>query len=173
MSTTPRAAPSLRVLAAVLREARELLGRSPEQVAAVLGVSGRTIRRLEAGLSRPRYLTLETLASYYAIDAALLHQLVDWAALSDSELEAALRVLAGTEAGLILPDDAGESAEEIAIRLSRRGGGRLAAAQRGGGDPETLGLIEDFLALDRRRRTMARALVRELRLAHEREVSQR
>ena len=38
------------VLGEVLRRAREGLNRSPEQVGALVGISGRTVRRLEAGM---------------------------------------------------------------------------------------------------------------------------
>ena len=77
----------MEVLGLVLTEARELLARSPEQVGAATGLSGRTIRRLEAGLSRrPHTTTLEVLAEYYALDAELLHQLVAWSELDGGKL---------------------------------------------------------------------------------------
>src|SRR5579862_10154 len=57
------------VLGHVAREGRLFLGESPEQVGGSIGVSGRTIRRLETAESarRPRDITLRTLASYYGM----------------------------------------------------------------------------------------------------------
>src|SRR5690348_15241828 len=52
----------------VLTEARLTLDRSPEQVEAAVGVSGRTIRRLEDPASdmSPRGTTLAAVANFYA-----------------------------------------------------------------------------------------------------------
>src|SRR4051812_18215818 len=77
------------LLGAVLRNARETLGdRSPEQVARVAGVSGRTIRRLEEGdfEHRPRVVTLDALASFYGLRAGFLRELAAWTVLSDQEV---------------------------------------------------------------------------------------
>src|ERR1700693_3428895 len=61
MSEQPRA-----VLGEVLRRAREGLSRSPEQVGALVGISGRTVRRLEVGeADSPRRVTLDALAGFY------------------------------------------------------------------------------------------------------------
>ncbi|HXH33030.1 MAG TPA: helix-turn-helix transcriptional regulator [Plantibacter sp.] len=155
---------SLTVLGAVLTEARTLVGRSPEQVAASTGLAGRTIRRLEAGLvGNPHTTTLDLLAEFYALDANLLHQLVAWANLDDESLLGALRNLDDSS-----PDQELDTVQ-LAMRAARRG---LQGSERGRDtprDPELEALIEDFLALNRRRRAHVRLLLRDLRIATEQE----
>lgn len=155
---------SLTTLGQVLAEARALLGRSPEQVGAGTGLSGRTIRRLEAGLiTRPHTTTLEALADFYALDADVLHQLVAWAALDAERLLASLRKLDPSAA-----DDL--DAVQLAMRVARRGfEGGPRSDDTHPADPEVAAMVEDFIALDRRRRAHVRMLLRDLRAAAERE----
>ena len=152
----------LSVLGRVLAEARALIGRSPEQVGEATHLSGRTIRRLERGqIARPHRSTLAALAHFYALDATLLQQLVAWVQFDPASLLEALRHL-----------DEGAPAEmgavELAMRAARRG---VDAGSRGPGglhpDPEVASIIENFLALDRRRRTHVRLLLTDLRHAAE------
>ena len=152
-----------------MAEARSLVARSPEQVAGATGLSGRTIRRLEAGLiRRPHTTTLEGLAEFYALDADLLHQLVAWSELDGEALLKALRKL----------DESASSGElgavEIAMRAARRGFEGGSRPGRGGPeDSEVAALVEDFLALDRRRRTHVRFVLQDLRAASEKEREER
>lgn len=155
---------SLAALGQVLAEARALIGRSPEQVGEATGLSGRTIRRLEAGLiRRPHTTTLEALAEFYALDAEVLHQLVAWSPLEPEALLAALQHLDN-----MAPPDV--SAVQLAMRAARRG---FDDGHGGAGghhpDPEVAEITEHFLALDRRRRTHVRLLLRDLRAAAENE----
>jgi transcriptional regulator with XRE-family HTH domain len=152
----------------VLRSSRDLLGRSPEQVGMAIGISGRTLRRLEIGaVRRPRLLTLESLAGYYALDPSVLSYLVEWADLDEEELLARLTELDESELA------AGETLESVAMRLGRRGGGRIAARRQAQRANDVEALVEDFLGLDRRRRTLVRALAAELRSAQAHEASGR
>ena len=160
---------SLVVLGKVLSEARTLVARSPEQVAGVTGLSGRTIRRLEDGLiRRPHTTTLEGLAEFYALDPDLLHQLVAWCDLDGEALLNVLRKLDESQS----TDDLG--AVQLAMRAARRGfEGGSRTGRTGPENSELVALIEDFLALDRRRRTHARFLLRDLRVASEQERAKR
>ena len=146
--------------------ARQLVGRSPEQVAAVIGLSGRTVRRLEAGaIHQPHRTTLEALAEFYALDRALLRQLVEWRDLDERALLGTLRELDAGRSGSDLP------LTELAMRIARRGAGSDAqTAREWPPDPELTALAEDFLALDRRRRIQARLLLHDLRVATEQEA---
>jgi transcriptional regulator with XRE-family HTH domain len=148
----------------VLAEARALLGRSPEQVGAATGLSGRTIRRLERGLiRRPHTTTLETLADFYALDARVLHRLLGWAELDGDALLRELRRLDETA-----PTEF--SAVQLAMRAARRGVDDGRGGDQGHHpDHEIAAIVEDFLALDRRRRTHLRFLLHDLRSAAERE----
>jgi transcriptional regulator with XRE-family HTH domain len=167
--TDPRHLPtSLIVLGKVLAEARALVARSPEQVAAATGLSGRTIRRLEGGLiRRPHTTTLEGLAEFYALDADLLHQLVAWSEFDGETLLAALDKLDASD----VPQELG--AVQIAMRAARRGFEGSRTGRAGPEDSELTALIEDFLALDRRRRTHVRFLLRDLRVATAQERGER
>lgn len=147
----------------MLAEARALLGRSPEQVGAATGLSGRTIRRLEDGLiRRPHTTTLETLADFYALDARVLHRLLGWAELDGDGLLRELRRLDETA-------PAEFSSVQLAMRAARRGVDEGRAGEGHHPDPEVAAIIDDFLALDRRRRTHLRFLLHDLRAAAERE----
>jgi len=129
------------------------------------GLSGRTIRRLEAGLTlRPHTTTLECLAEFYALDADLLHQLVAWCDLDGEALLRVLRKLDESESS----DELG--AVQIAMRAARRGFEDVTrTGRKGPEDSEVSALVEDFLALDRRRRTHVRFVLRDLRAASEKE----
>ncbi len=154
---------SIHVLAHVLREARTLVGRSPEHVADVAGVSGKTIRRLEsASLRAPRYVTLEALGRYYALDPGVLSQLAAWGDRSGRELIDGIRRLAGRD------DLQPEELVEAAMAAARRGGALLVVPREVRRDPDVLQLVQDFLALDRGRRALARAILTQLRMARER-----
>lgn len=91
------------MLAAVLREARETLGRSPEQVGTACGVSGRTIRRLEepgSDTANPRGTTLDALAAFYGLRQSFVRLLADWADLAGPELNEAVLAEAVDTLGL-------------------------------------------------------------------------
>jgi hypothetical protein len=154
---------SLVALGQVLAEARAVLGRSPEQIGSATGLAGRTIRRLEDGLiRRPHTTTLEALAAFYALDAEVLHQLVAWSDLDEVGLLSALQ-----KHDPDAPTDL--DATQFAMRAARRG---FKGSQRGDAaptDPELAAITEDYLALDRRRRTHVRFLLRDLRAAAETE----
>ena len=157
---------SVIVLGQVLAEARHLTGRSPEQVAGATGLSGRTVRRLEMGaITQPHRTTLEVLAEFYALDRALLRQLVEWRDLDERALLRALRELDGGQSAAEFP------LEQLAMRVARRGVAREAQTTREWPrDPELSTLAEDFLALDRRRQLLARVLLHDLRVAGEQEA---
>lgn len=150
---------SLIALGRVLREARSLLGRSPEQVGRATSLTGRTIRRLEAAEThRPHASTLEALAAFYALDSGVLHQLVAWSPLDQRAVIAQLALLDESA-----PDDF--TVEQRAMRLARRGVAEKSAPPAEHADPEVADVVEQFLALDRGRRTRARMLLRDLRTA--------
>ncbi len=131
---------------------------------ATIGISGRTVRRLEAGLvHRPRLLTLESLADYYALDPAVLHYLAE---LADVDPETLLGQLAELDDRQLGGD---ETVESVAMRLARRGGGRIVARRQAQRATDVEALIEDFVSLDRRRRTLLRALAADLRAAQARD----
>ncbi len=148
----------------VLASARQTLDRSPEQVGAVVGVSGRTVRRLEdrEERARPRRSTLQTLAAFYGLDAGFVVRLAQWDELAGDELAAELAELSGGEL------DGAQDGElrSLALRLARGGPGAagqltgLAAGVPGGQDVP--GLVNAFIGLDRRRQLLAMALLEEL-----------
>ena len=78
------------LLSFVFTEARETLERSPEQVGRTLGMSGRTVRRLEdpEDEQRPRRATLHALAEFYGLDAGFMTTLasVEWENYEGAEL---------------------------------------------------------------------------------------
>jgi len=173
---------ALEVLGQILARAREALGRSPEKVAGPSGVAGRTIRRLEnAGSDRPRRVTLDALAHFYGLDAGFLSMLASWSELSDERLNARLvasaqRVLGEEEAALYTD----EPSVELAMRVARRGARPVFPAAGDGrtqsavtflaGDEasareraEAVDMVLDYVAMDARRRRLARELMRELR----------
>ncbi len=81
------------LLAWVLAEARYTLDRSPEQIASLVGLSARTIRRLEDPheARQPRPATLRPLATFYGLDSRFIEELNDWGDLEGAELGAAVR----------------------------------------------------------------------------------
>ena len=180
------------VLGEVLRRARDGLNRSPEQVGALVGISGRTVRRLEAGdVDRPRRVTLEALAGFYGLNADVVAEIAEFEPEADEELLLHLRgrvdVVLGPGVTQALEGDEKESVE-LAMRLARLGGSRAngLSAERGRtqqvigylrgsatGSPhehaEVVDAFADFLALDRQRRSLARQLLRDLRQSQESE----
>jgi transcriptional regulator with XRE-family HTH domain len=152
------------VLGHVAREGRLFLGESPEQVGGSIGVSGRTIRRLEAAASgRPRDITLRTLASYYGMSPDFFRWIVRETA-TDDELRKRLRHRAEL-AGLQPVDDP----MALALMLARhRPGARLAREEA-----ELEALQSDVAQLNDRRRRLVRQFVDELRLAQTEEIRRR
>lgn len=151
------------MLAAVLREGRFLTGESPEQVGTAVGISGRTIRRLERGdlRSGPREITLEALAAYYAFDSSVLKWLASTAQVGD-----ALSAAVADRADALGISGAGH-AHEIALRLARVLPAKVVANQPEHEDEAEL--LREYRQLDPRRRRLALALVLELRLARSEE----
>jgi len=147
----------VQLLATVLRDARCLMGESPERAAATLGMAGRTIRRLEgAEVVRPRELTLDALAHYYNLDASTLKWLAA-CELSGREIDERVR----EHAAQVGVTGRGEL-EAVALAWAR------AAAPPPADDGSDAGeqtLLADFRALDRRRQGVLRALAADLRLA--------
>lgn len=174
-----------RLLGQILCEGRQGVGRSPERVEDVTGVSGRTVRRLEEGATaRPRAVTLESLASFYGLDPDFLRQLAAWKETAGEELEARLRDLAIErfgEAAEGIADDVEDPLLWLGMRLARAGRratpsgwgmGRMhptVAADSGTDLSELEELLTDLGRLDRRRMVLVRELVRELRLAQDRD----
>lgn len=113
------------LLGEVLMRARATVGRSPERVGEQVGVSGRTIRRLEEGAStRPRRTTLQALAGYYGLNPEFLVTLTIWGAQREQGVdvrsrlnERAVRELGPEVTETLLADVAGE--RELAMRLAR------------------------------------------------------
>jgi hypothetical protein len=155
---------AMAVLGHVAREGRMFLGESPEQAGGSIGISGRTIRRLEVAESgRPREITLTTLANYYGMSAEFFR----WIAretVEGPELEERLRhraELSGlhvTEEGL-----------ELALMLARHRPG----ARRTQEEAELEALQNEVGLLNGRRRRLVRQFVDELRLAQIEEVRRR
>lgn len=179
------------LLAWVLREARYNLDRSPEQIASLVGLSGRTIRRLEDPheARRPRAATLRPLANFYGLDPRFIEQLNDWGDLEGAGLDAAVR---RRTADLLEDSDAEECADApdelrlLALRAARgRGSGRttnahtneilgpqvvepmerLARSLAADEHSDLIELLGGFAALDRRRRRLLVTLLRDLRAA--------
>jgi transcriptional regulator with XRE-family HTH domain len=185
MGTQPRA-----VLGEVLLRAREGVNRSPEQVGSLVGISGRTVRRLEAGeADRPRRVTLEALAGFYGLNPDVVAEIAEFKV---SAGDALLRHLRKRVEDVVGPgvtqalEGADGEAVELAMRLARLSGSRAdgLTPERGraqlvisylrgtstrspGEHTEVVDAFVDFLALDRTRQTMARQLLRDLRRAQE------
>jgi len=184
------------LLAWVLAEARYNLDRSPEQIASLVGLSGRTIRRLEDPheARRPRAATLRPLASFYGLDPRFIEQLNDWGDLDGAELGAAVR---HRTADLLEDSDAEELAAApdelrmLALRAARgRGPGRttstrtdeilgpqvvqllerLARSLAADEHSDLIQLLDGFAALDRRRRRLLVALLQDLGAARTLEI---
>ena len=190
----PDAVPPI-VLGEVLRRAREGLSRSPEQVGALVGISGRTVRRLEAGdADRPRRVTLDALAGFYGLNADALAELADYEFDPAAGTGAFLVHLRERVAELLGPgvaealEGVDEEPVELAMRLARLSGRRAddlspdrARAQvvisylRSAANTsprehgEVVEAFVDFLALDRGRRHLARQLLHDLRQAQDTE----
>jgi transcriptional regulator with XRE-family HTH domain len=183
------------VLGEVLRRAREGLNRSPEQVGALVGISGRTVRRLEAGdADRPRRVTLDALSGFYGLNADAVAELAEYEldpAAGTGTFLAHLRQRVTEILGPGVADaleGVDEEPVELAMRLARVSGRRAddlspdrARAQvvisylRGApnSSPREHGEVVDafvnFLALDRNRRALARQLLHDLRQAQDAE----
>jgi transcriptional regulator with XRE-family HTH domain len=152
------------VLGHVVREGRMFLGESPEQVGGAIGVSGRTIRRLEeAASNRPRDITLRTLASYYGMSPDFFRWIVRENASGD-ELVERLRHRAEL-AGLQQVDDT----MELALMLARH----RPAARPTREEAALEALQFDVALLNDRRRRLVRQFVDELRLAQSEEIRRR
>lgn len=182
------------LLASVLREARYMLDRSPEQIALAVGLSARTVRRLEdpSEPRRPRSMTLRPLANFYGLDHPFLEQLVLWGDMEGSALRTALRertfeLLTEAEAGDL--EDAPDELRLLALRAARGAGSGGRATPIEGltqgllqtmqGVVRTLAadehdalaeLVDRFGQLDRRRRRMLVALAADLQAGRDREL---
>jgi transcriptional regulator with XRE-family HTH domain len=162
--------PSLRLLGRVLGQARADLGRSPEQVGAMIPISGRTIRRLEAGAGPPRPVTLEILAEHYGLNAPFLRRLAAQRERSQDLLEADLRAEAATIAGGLAPLDEPGGMLVLAMRLARQGQTQeQMAARHHAREDEVAAVVHDFVRLDRPRRELVRAVIRDLVAARRQE----
>lgn len=155
---------AMAVLGHVAREGRLFLGESPEQVGGSIGVSGRTIRRLEAVESgRPRDITLRTLASYYGMSPDFFRWIARETAIGDA-LDERLRhraELAGLESV--------EDSMVLALMLARH----RPAARLTREEAELEALQSDVARLNDRRRRLVRQFVDELRLAQSEEIRRR
>jgi transcriptional regulator with XRE-family HTH domain len=187
MEELPRA-----VLGEVLRRAREGLNRSPEQVGALVGISGRTVRRLElAEADRPRRVTLDALAGFYGLNPDVMAEIAEFEPNAHAELLVHLRHRVAEVLGPSVTqalDGVDEETVELAMRLARLGGARshdltpergrtqsVISYLRGGATSsprehtEVVDAFVDFLALDRNRRSLAQQLLRDLRRSQESE----
>lgn len=178
------------ILGEVLRRARDGLNRSPEQVGSLVGVSGRTVRRIEAGdADRPRRVTLDALSGFYGLNPDVIAELADFESGAEGQLLGHLRarvteVLGGGVAEAL--EGVEEESVELAMRLARLAGPRADAMTpergrtqfvisylRGSATAsprehtETVDAFVDFLALDRGRRALARQLLRDMRQAQD------
>ncbi len=178
------------VLGEVLRRARDSLNRSPEQVGALVGISGRTVRRLEAGdADRPRRVTLDALSGFYGLNPDVIAELAEFEPDATEELHRHLRARVAEVIGEGVAQ-ALEGVEhepvELAMRLARLGGSRAASMtpERGRAQSvisylrgaasisprehaEAVDAFVDFLALDRSRRALARQLLRDMHQAQD------
>lgn len=152
------------LLAYVFAQAREMLDRSPEQVGGALGISGRTVRRLESAddEQRPRRSTLQTLAGYYGLDIGFVSSLAEWQGLQGADLAERLGELSDDEVSLD-----GVAMRAAALRLARGGSTRGMAV--GGQLPPGLAnsedwtaMVEAFLSLNARQRRLLISLAQEL-----------
>jgi transcriptional regulator with XRE-family HTH domain len=184
------------LLAWVLAEARYTLDRSPEQIASLVGLSGRTIRRLEDPHERrrPRAATLRPLATFYGLDPRFIEELNDWGDLEGAELGATVRE---RTSDLLEEGDTDElvgAPDELRMLAVRAARGRGAATTTSPGTAEIFGpqvapllerlarslaadehadfirLLDGFNELGRRRRRTLVALVEDLRAARKLEA---
>jgi transcriptional regulator with XRE-family HTH domain len=174
------------VLGQVFQRARDLLNRSPEQVGAMVGISGRTVRRLEVGeAERPRRVTLEALAGFYGLNPDLVVWLGEFPADAHLLHELRERVRESLGQGVVdaLEGDEQEEAE-LAMRLARLGGARgvgtssergqaqlvisflrNAGAHASAEHSESVQAFVDFLALTPERQAAVRQILHDMRLA--------
>jgi transcriptional regulator with XRE-family HTH domain len=180
------------VLGEVLRRARDGLNRSPEQVGSLVGVSGRTVRRIEAGdAERPRRVTLDALSGFYGLNPDVIAELADFESGAAGKLLLYLRERVTEVLGPGVADaleGVEEEPVELAMRLARLAGPRAdamtpergrtqfvisylrgAAATAPRELTEAVDAFTDFLALDRSRRGLARQLLRDMRQAQDAE----
>lgn len=172
-----------------------MLDRSPEQVASAVGLSARTVRRLEDPDEprRPRSATLKPLADFYGLDLPFVEELVSWDDLHGSALRTTLRertseLMDDAEAAELA--DAPDELQLLALRAARGRGPRPTA---GALDMELaepglvyaleravrvlapdehdalVMLVEGFGQLDRRRRRVLTELVADLQAGRDRE----
>lgn len=146
----------LELLASVAREGRYLVGESPEQVGQTVGMSGRTIRRIEDphDKQRPRRLTVETLAHYYSLDAELL-VLLATSDVAPDELDRQVRERA-LQAGV----SAGGGLAQVALALARVDSKRYTSLPE-----DEAEFISSFRRLDPLRRRIAAVTLQQLLLA--------
>jgi transcriptional regulator with XRE-family HTH domain len=184
------------LLAWVLAEARYNLDRSPEQIASLVGLSARTIRRLEDPheARRPRPATLRQLAAFYGLDPRFIEELNDWGDLEGAELGTAVRE---RTSDLLEDGDAEELAgapDELRILALRAARGGQAGTATGTRTAEIFGpqiaqllerltrslaadehadfirLLDGFNELDRRRRRLLVAVLQEFEAARKLEI---
>jgi transcriptional regulator with XRE-family HTH domain len=184
------------LLAWILGEARYTLDRSPEQVASSVGLSARTVRRLEDPheARRPRAATLRPLATFYGLDPRFIEQLNAWGDLEGAALGAAVRHRTAD-----LPEDleadelagAPDDLRMLALRAARGPGPgattsirmdesfgpqiaqvleRLGRSLDADEHDDLVAVLDGFGRLDRRRRRMLVALLQDLRAGREREM---
>lgn len=111
------------LLGVVLRQARETLDRSPEQVGQAAHVSGRTIRRLEdasADMARPRNVTLDALSAFYGLRTNFVRDLAGWGKLSGAELLTQLRETAAQTLGTDVAADYANADSDMMTMLALR-----------------------------------------------------
>lgn len=178
------------LLGEVLLRARETLHRSPEQVGALVGISGRTIRRLEEGEGgHPRRVTLEALAGFYGLNPDVIAELAD-VELAGDDLLGLVRERAAAALGpqvVQALEGVEDEPVELAMRLARASTPSDASSPRRGKtqfvisflreargtspreQTEAVDAFVDFLVLDRARRGLARQLLRDMRQAQDAE----
>ncbi|MFL6143200.1 MAG: helix-turn-helix domain-containing protein [Labedaea sp.] len=184
------------LLAWVLREARQMLDHSPEHVATAVGLSPRTVRRLEDPDEprQPRAATLRPLTRFLGLDEKFIEELASWGETEGAELRTRLR---DRTADLMEDEEPAELAGApdelrlLAMRAARGRGPRQAPAQPASPffgpnldellvrlirtldaeeHDELAALLDGYASVDRRRRRMLVDLARDLRAGREREL---
>ena len=145
----------LELLALLAREGRYLMSESPEQVGTAVGLSGRTVRRIEDPRigRRPRRLTIETLCQYYALDSELL------VLLASSQLEPATLDRLIRERAEAARLASGGPLPQVALALAR------APRDEASLPEDEQDFIGSFRRLEPPRRRIAAVLVQQLLLA--------
>lgn len=168
-----RALPARRLLGLVLHQARLDLDQSPEQIGKAIGISGRTIRRLEEGTGTkpPRAITLEALAEHYGLNVSFLMRLAKQGDRNEDLLEADLRAEAASLPSNRAPLEQPVGLLDLAIQLAhqRQAADRIPPSRHGAGEDEVTAVVRDFVRLDRSRRQLVSALVRDLLAARRQE----